>query len=112
MATDTVPETVFLRHAGSELVEHDWPLEPNLAEQLAKGMVRQASEPGPATWHRPEGADAGAVPEREMTPPEVSMPHRSAKVADWQGYAVKAHGLDPEQAADMTKQDLIDRFGS
>lgn len=111
MATVQPPQTVFLRHTGGEVVEHDWPLEQNLAEQVAKGMIRQASEPGTATWHKPEdGGEPKA--ERDLTPPDVPMPHRSASKADWQGYAVQAHHADPEEAASATKQDLIDRYGS
>ncbi|MCK9896964.1 hypothetical protein [Frankia sp. AgB32] len=112
-AEDAAPLTVFLRHGG-ELNEHDWPLHPDIAEQLTKGMVTQASEPGPATWHRPAGDGPS---ESEQTGREIfatdkpMLPHRSAPKPEWVGYAVKVHQVRPDDAEAMTKQDLIDRFG-
>ncbi len=112
-AEDQVPLTVYLRHGGG-LHEHDWPLHPDIAEQLAKGQVTQASEPGPATWHRPAGAGPS---ESEQTGREIYatdkplLPHRSAPKPEWVGYAVKVGGLAVDDAEAMTKQDLIDRYG-
>lgn len=112
MMAGDIPQTVFLRHqGGGDLVEHDWPLHPDLAEQLAKGWVTQASTPGPATWHK-QSDDAAEAGGRELVAPDVPMPHRSAPKADWQGYAVQVRGADPEDAAAATKQDLIERYGS
>jgi hypothetical protein len=112
-AEDAAPLTVFLRHGG-DLNEHDWPLHPDIAEQLAKGMVTQASEPGPATWFKPPET----VPsESEQTGREIYaddrplVPHRGAPKSEWVGYAVKVHGVRPDDADAMTKQDLIDRYG-
>ena len=43
--------------------------------------------------------------------PEVTRPAHSAAKAEWVGYAVRAHGMTPDDAEALTKADLIERFG-
>ena len=112
MAGVQIPQTVFLRHGGG-VVEHDWPLGENLAEQLTKGMITQVSAPGDATWYKPEVVEP-SVPElagREIFGSKPMAPHKTAPKPDWVGYAVKVGGLSVDDADGMTKADLVERFG-
>lgn len=106
------PQSVYLEYGG-QVVEHDWPLTEVLAYQLAKGMVRQASQPGPASWFRPPGdegepGDTGPPPAPR---PRELPPHRNAAKADWVGFAVRTAGISVDEADAMTKADLVERFG-
>ncbi|EFC80242.1 hypothetical protein [Parafrankia sp. EUN1f] len=109
---DRTPQTVFLEYGG-RTHEHDWPLTEVLAYQMAKGLVRQASQPGPASWYRPPEADdeADATPGPPAPLTRELPPHRNATKADWVGFAVRTTGISVDEADAMTKADLIERFG-
>jgi hypothetical protein len=88
-------ETIWLRGEGGTVHEHDMPLSPPIASRLARGYLRQVN---------PDGTDIVAAPPAQ--PPAARAPK-----ADWVAWAVKAHGVDPDQADAMTRTDLIDRYG-
>lgn len=55
--------------------------------------------------------DAAAVTEADEPTEAADRPMRTAGVADWRDYAVRAHGLSRAEAAALTRAELIARFG-
>ncbi|MGW5377445.1 hypothetical protein ACWESM_18565 [Nocardia sp. NPDC003999] len=55
--------------------------------------------------------DPAAVTEADEATEAADRPMRTAGVADWRDYAVRAHGLSRAEAAALTRAELIARFG-
>jgi hypothetical protein len=113
-------ETAWFRGDGGGVWPMDLPLPEHMAEQLTKGYLTRVNEDGsPWTEPVPESGPGqpppqgggGAAPAGGPMAPAVPRPATSASKAEWVGYAVRAHGLKPDDAEAMTKQDLIDRYG-
>lgn len=101
-------ETIHVRGEGGQIIEMALPLPEPIADRLAKGYLRRVHPDGsPYT-----GDAAAAVPAPDggsaLTEGRTPRPGAGARKAEWVGWAVAVHGLDPDQAEDMTKQDLID----
>lgn len=104
------PETAWFRGDGGGIHKMDLPLPEHMADKLTKGYLTRVNSDGspyvePAP--EPQGGDGVAPPPA----PAVPRPAASASKAEWVGYAVRAHGLTPDDAEAMTKQDLVDRYG-
>lgn len=94
--------TGFFRGTGGAVIEMDLPLPEVYADQVIRGHLKRVSADGsPWTGEADSPAEGGTMTER---------PAQSAPKADWVGWAV-AQGADPEEAAGMTKADLIERYG-
>jgi hypothetical protein len=104
-------KTIHVRGEGGQTIEMDLPLPEPIAERLTKGQLRRVNPDGSPYTGSPEpSADAGALEERgsALTRGETPRPAANARKAEWVGWAVGVHGMDPEEAEAMTKQDLAD----
>jgi hypothetical protein len=111
----TERETAWFRGDGGGIWPMDLPLPEHMAEQLTKGYLTRVNEDGtpyepPSPEPAPQDGE-GAAPVPAPATPAVPRPATSASKAEWVGYTVRAHGLKPDDAEAMTKQDLIDRYG-
>lgn len=71
----------------------------------------RAAPAGPLGLSDPASVREGvAAAAGELTETAQAVPAKSALVADWRDFAV-ARGLSPEAAADLTKAELVDRYG-
>lgn len=77
---------------GGVIWEMDLPLPEAIQDQVTKGYLRPVN---------PDGSPVG-----EAEP--VKRPAANASKAEWVGYAVRKHDLDPDEAEGLTKQDLIE----
>lgn len=94
-------ETGFFRGAGGVVFEMDLPLPEVYADQVTKQLLVRVNSDGSPYDGDAADASEGAAPHK---------PAENALKADWVGWAVH-NGADPEEAAAMTKQDLIDAYG-
>ena len=103
-------DTIHVRGEGGQIIEMALPLPEPIADRLTKGQLRRVNPDGsPYTGSdEPPGADTieeqGSALTRGVTP----RPDKGARKAEWVGWAVGVHGMDPEAADGMTKQDLMD----
>ena len=93
-------ETHHYLGEGGVVWAHDLPLPEPIAEKVTKGFLRRVNPDG-SPWTDPDGAPADPS----------AKPAVNAVKAEWVGYAVRTHNVDPEEADGMTKADLIERFG-
>jgi hypothetical protein len=97
----------FVGEGGGKPIRMTLPLPKPMQQQLTKGYLRRVNQDGtPYRQYEPEPA-AGDGDQ----PPPAEPPAGSALKAEWVGYAVRAHGMKPDDAEAMTKQDLVERFG-
>jgi hypothetical protein len=92
-------DTVYIRGEGGSVFKLDLPLHEAIEDKLRKGLVHRVNADG--TAHTGDDTVPGLPTER---------PALSAVKLEWVGWAVH-EGMDPEDAAALKKQDLIDRFG-
>lgn len=92
-------ETHFYLGEGGVVWPLDVPLTEPILEKITKGYLRRVNEDG-SPW----------VPPAPVA--DEPRPAPSAVKPDWVGYAVRVHGLNPDEADGMTKADLIEKFGS
>lgn len=91
-------DTAFFLGDGGSIWEMDLPLSEIMQEKLTKGYLTRVNADG--SPYQESG---------EAQPP--ARPAKSASKAEWVGYAVRAHGVLPDDAEAMTKDDLIDTYG-
>lgn len=101
-------ETHHYRGEGGVVWAFDLPLPEPIQEKVTKGYLRRVNADGspwtePVTESDDNGGEGGGGGEQR--------PAQNAQKADWVGYAVRAHGADPDEADGMTKQDLIEKYG-
>ena len=97
-------ETAHFRTEGGSIHEMDLPLSEVMAGQVTKGyLVRVNPDGSPYTGPEPD-TDSGAAG-------VTKMPAKSDTKAKWVGWAVHK-GMTPDDAEALTKQDLIDKFGT
>jgi len=95
------PEVALFRSESGQLIHMDLPLPEHMADKVAKGQLVRVNDDGTPYAGEASGPAEGAPP---------SKPAPSASKGEWVGWAVSC-GMDPEDAAAATKQDLIDRYG-
>lgn len=81
-------ETVQLRGEGGSVFTYDLPLPRDIEKRLAKGYLRRVAAEGPEPVS------------------ETERPAKSANKGEWVGWAVRVHGLTPDEADGMTVADL------
>lgn len=106
MAKPESAETAYYRGEGGSVFRMDLPLPEIMAEKVTKGYLRRVNADG-SPYRDPDTEQATG--DGDKPPPR---PAQSANKAEWVGYAVLVGGMTPDDAEAMTKQDLIDRFGS
>lgn len=107
-------ETAWFRGEGGGLHEFALPLREVYAEQERAGRLTRVDPPTPAV------APVSA-PVVEQGPPvdadadaslgSLERPARSDSKADWIAYALQVSDLSADEAAALTKTELIERFG-
>lgn len=94
--------TGFFRGSGGVVHEMTLPLAEVYADQVTRGQLTRVNPDGSPFTGEADGAAEGAAPSER--------PAQSAQKSEWVGWAV-AQGADPEEAAGMTKADLIEKYG-
>lgn len=104
-------ESIHVRGEGGQIIEMSLPLPEPISDRLTKGLLRQVntdgspySGPGAVEWSEFTVGERGSALTEGRTP----RPDKTARKAEWVGWAVAVHGLDPEKADGMTKGDLMD----
>lgn len=100
----------FLGEGGGKPIRMSLPLPEPMQQQLTKGYLRRVNADG-SEFREPAEQPPGGPPEVIVDGPPPPPPPQSATKPEWVGYAVRAHGVKPDDAEALTKQDLIDRYG-
>lgn len=93
-------ESGSFRGAGGVIWEMRLPLSGDMAEQLTKGYLSRVTEDGSPYTDGPSDGE----PEQP--------PAANASKAMWVGYAHRVHGLSIDDAEALTKNDLMELYGS
>lgn len=96
-----MPETIHVRGEGGMVIAMSYPLGEGIEKRLTRGELRRVNEDGTPYTGDIEDGEPTAV---------TSRPAQSASKDEWVGWAVYC-GATPDDAAAMTKSDLIDRYG-
>jgi hypothetical protein len=96
MATDLI----HIRGEGGMVIAMSYPLGEGIEKRLVRGELRRVNEDG-SPYSGEEDGDLAAL---------TSRPAQSASKDEWVGWAV-ANGATPDNAAAMTKTDLIEQYG-
>jgi len=93
-------DSVYIKGEGGSIIKMDLPLPAVIQQRLSKGYLQHVNADG--------------TPYKE---PVRSRPAVGAPKADWVGFAVaesarRGDPLSPDAADALTKQDLIERFGT
>jgi hypothetical protein len=108
--------SIHVRGEGGQVIKMDLPLPESIQDRLTKGLIRRvnadgspyngaAAEPGPEPDVHVTGSAAASS---ALTEGRTPRPAATARKAEWVGWAVGVHGMDPEDADAMKKQDLMD----
>ena len=101
-------ETIHVRGEGGQIITMALPLPEPIADRLTKGQLRRVHADGSPYTSDTAAATAAVDGGSALTEGRTPRPGAGARKAEWVGWAVGVHGLDPEKAEDMTKQDLMD----
>ena len=85
----------------------DLPLPAGIQSRLDRGDLTRVNENG-TPWHEP-GEPVLEPPLGDLPPDAPPLPKKTENRAVWTEFAV-SQGMDREEAASMTKAELIDRF--
>lgn len=96
-------ETGYFKGEGGGIFTMDLPLNSVMREQVTKGRLKRVNPDG-TRYVEPEG-------DSEDSDGAEAPPATTALKAEWVGYAVRVHGVDPDDAEAMTKHDLISTYG-
>ena len=100
-------ESGFFRGAGGAIWEMRLPLSGDMAEQLVKGYLIRVNEDGSSHAPPADPASEGAAVGDVEKPPASN-----ASKAMWVGYVHRAHDVSIDDAEAMTKNDLVELYGS
>ncbi|MFE2021305.1 hypothetical protein ACFW9O_24985 [Streptomyces sp. NPDC059499] len=103
-------QSIHVRGEGGQVIKMDLPLPDPIAERLTKGYLRRVNADGSpysgsSPTPTPSAPDTGNSALTNGVPPR---PGKNATKAEWVGWAVNAHGLEPDAAEGMTKADLAE----
>lgn len=104
--------SIHVRGEGGQVIKMDLPLPEPIQDRLTKGLIRQVNADGsPYTGPAPQAA-AGQQESRDqgsaLTEGRTPRPAVNARKAEWVGWAVGVHGMDPEDADALSKADLME----
>lgn len=105
--------SIHVRGEAGQVIEMDLPLPEPIQDRLTKGLIRQVNSDGsPYTGPAPQAAAAGQQDTREqgsaLTEGRTPRPAVNARKAEWVGWAVGVHGMNPEDADALSKTDLME----
>lgn len=103
-------ETIHVRGEGGGIHPMDLPLPESVQQRLDTGALQRVSPDGtPLHWQPDAGQpDAGADTGEAPSPAGDNRPPQAAPKAEWIAYVVAQGHLSAEDAANLTKADLID----
>ena len=99
-------ESGHFRGAGNVIWELALPLNEVMQEQLTKGYLRRVNADGSPYVEPSQEQDS------EDSAPDESPPASNASKAHWVGYAHRIHGVSIDEAEALTKNDLMELYGS
>jgi hypothetical protein len=102
-----VSEQMWIRGENGALHLMDVPLPLGIQHRLDRGDLTRVNEDG-TPWAEP-GAEALEPPRGDLPPDAAPLPKRADNRATWTEFAV-SQGMGREQAASMTKAELIELF--
>jgi hypothetical protein len=100
---------MWIRGENGALHLMDVPLPLGIQSRLDRGDLVRVNEDG-TPWHEPNFEEL-APPLGDLPPDAPALPKRAENRATWTEFAV-SQGMDREQAASMTKAELVDVFTS
>ena len=100
-------EQMFIMGENGSLQVFDVPLPLGIQHRLDKGDLVRVNEDG-TPWIAP-GEPVVEPPRGDLPPDAPPLPKKTDNRAVWTEFAV-SQGLDREEAASMTKAELIERF--
>jgi hypothetical protein len=100
-------EQMWIRGENGALHLFDLPLPSGIQSRLDKGDLVHVNEDG-TPWAEP-GEEPLEPPHGDLPPDAPALPKRADNRAVWTEFAV-SQGMEREQAAAMTKNELIDTF--
>jgi hypothetical protein len=101
-----LPRWIHFRTPGGHVISMTLPLHSTIEQQWEHGDLHRVNEDG-SPWGEPLAEDAAQATE-EGVAETPARPKPAAKVADWQEYAVALGVTSPEDAAGMTKAQLVE----
>ncbi|WP_432589943.1 hypothetical protein ABVG11_34275 [Streptomyces sp. HD1123-B1] len=101
-------DTIHVRGEGGQIIEMSLPLPEPVEDRLIKGQLRRVNADGSPYTGSTASPVAAGEQGSALTRGETPRPPATARKAEWVGWAVGVHGMDPEAAEAMTKQDLMD----
>ncbi|MFD9905628.1 hypothetical protein [Streptomyces sp. NPDC059063] len=104
-------ETIYLRGEGGGIHAMDLPLHESIQQRLERGQLRRVNADGTPLTAPPAPADADAEEggdRPEQAAAAAGRPPVNAPKADWIAYVVSQGQLSFEDAANLTKADLVD----
>ncbi|MGC5034111.1 hypothetical protein ACPXCS_06220 [Streptomyces sp. DT190] len=107
-------QSIHVRGEGGQIIKMDLPLPEPIQDRLTRGLLRRVNADGsPYTGNVPEPTPevhvtGSAAASSALTEGRTPRPAANARKAEWVGWAVGVHGMAPEDADAMTKQDLMD----
>lgn len=99
-------DTGHFKGAGNVIWELALPLNEVMQEQFTKGYLRRVNADG-SPYAEPAEEPEGEQPEQAESPPAAN-----ASKAHWVGYAHRVHDVSIDDAEAMTKNDLMELYGS
>jgi hypothetical protein len=99
--------SMWIRGENGVVHQMDLPLSPHIQHRLNTGDLVRVNEDG-SPWTEPDEGD-GREPVDEVPEDAPALPDRKANRPVWVEFAI-SQGIDREQAAAMTKADLIAEF--
>jgi hypothetical protein len=109
-----VAQSIHVRGEGGQIIKMDLPLPESIQDRLTKGLIRRVNPDGSpyagqAPAPEPDMQVTGsAAASSALTEGRTPRPAATARKAEWVGWAVGVHGMDPEDADAMTKQALME----
>ena len=100
-------EQMWIRGENGALHCMDVPLPPGIQDRLDKGDLVRVNEDG-TPWREPD-EPVLEPPHGDLPPDAPPLPKKTEPRAAWTEFAV-SQGMDREEAASMTKAELIERF--
>lgn len=101
-------ESIHIRGEAGQVIKMDLPLPEPIQDRLTKGLIRRVNADGsPYSGSAPQPAPASQEGSA-LTEGRTPRPAVNARKAEWVGWAVGVHGMDPEDADALSKADLMD----